>query len=174
MFKLNKKVITVSTLSLTLLCGGLVVGCTTKKNDNSGSNSQVEAPVKEINFRTLEEDINNSNLLTFKSMTMPVKDFPAFVDIQDKIEDGLASRAMISTQFQDIVVVKTSDVKATTDALNSYLKSDAVRPFADGYGGEENISTVQDAKVGSVGDYVYLVAAPHSEDIEELILNALK
>lgn len=174
MFNLNKKLLLISTLSLPLLFGSLFVGCTNQNNTDSSNSSQIQNTVKNVNFTDLEKTITESNLLTCKAMTLEAKDFPAFTDIQDKIESGYTSRALINVRFEDVVVVKTSDTKAVIDALNSYLKSDTVKLFADGYGSAENAKAVQNAKIEAVGDYVYFIAAPNANELEELILNSLK
>ena len=77
-------------------------------------------------------------------------------------------------KFDDVVLVKTSEPETVVEALNTYLKSDSVKLFKDGYGGEDNITAVQNAKVGNVGNYVYLVASTNSDKIETLILDSLK
>ena len=80
----------------------------------------------------------------------------------------------MNVKFEDVVLVKTSEPETVVEALNTYLKSDSVKLFEDGYGGEDNITAVQNAKVGNVGNYVYLVASTNSDKIETLILDSLK
>lgn len=166
---LNKKTLIASTLTLTVLCGALFVGCS---NNNQSNNNEVT--VKNVDLTSISSNLENSQLFATMNAPIPVKDFPAFEEIQNLIEDGFAYRALMNVKFEDVVLVKTSEPETVVEALNTYLKSDSVKLFKDGYGGEDNITAVQNAKVGNVGNYVYLVASTNSDKIETLILDSLK
>lgn len=176
MFKFNKKTLVLSTLSISLAAGALLVGCSsnteTPSNDNNTKN---ETTAKKVDLAKLESDIQNSGLLTFKSTTTNnIADFPALSEVADKVEEGFATMAMMNVQLQDIAVVKTTDTKALTDTLENYLNSQTMKMFGDGYGNETNISSAQNAKIGTVGEYVYFIAAPNTDKIEDLILSNLQ
>lgn len=166
--KFNNKTIVIPALALAILGGAFSIGCT--KN----SNTQAETQVKNVDLTKLSSDIETGEILNFMPMIQPAVDFPAFAEIQDKIVEGFASIAAMNVHFEDVVVVKTTDTDATIDALNNYLKSDTVKLYADGYGGEHNINSIQNAKIEAVGDYVYYIASPNVEKIETTILDYLK
>lgn len=175
MFKFNKKTLAISTLSLSLATGALLVGCSSNtETPAKDNNTKNEATAKKVDLAKLESDIQNSGLLTFKSTNANIADFPALCEVADKVEEGFANMAMMNVQLQDIAVVKTKDIKAITDALENYLKSHTIQMFGDGYGNEANISSVQNAKIGTVGEYVYFIAAPNTDKIEDLILSNLQ
>lgn len=166
----NKKTLVASTLVLTVLCGGLFVGC----SNNNEQSSNNEVAVKNVDLNALSSNLEQSNLFTVKCMTVPAKDFPAFLEIGDLIEEGFAITALMNVHFENVAVVKTQDPDAVVEAINTYLKSDSVRSFGDGYGREENITAVQNAKVAAIGNYVYFIATPNSDDIEKVVLDTLK
>jgi hypothetical protein len=58
-------------------------------------------------------------------------------------------------------------------AIEDY-KTDNLRMFADGYGGQDNATSVANSKLESVGDYVYFIAAPNANNIEAKILEMIK
>ena len=58
-------------------------------------------------------------------------------------------------------------------AIEEY-KTNNLRRFSDGYGGEENATAVADSILESVGDYVYFIATNNAKDIESKILEMIK
>ena len=57
-------------------------------------------------------------------------------------------------------------------AIEEY-KTNNLRRFSDGYGGEENATAVADSILESVGDYVYFIATNNAKDIESKILEMI-
>ena len=80
---------------------------------------------------------------------------------------------MINVKLQDVFVVKTDNVEKVKQAIEEY-KTNSLRMFADGYGGEDNATAVADSVLESVGDYVYFIATPNVKDIEAKILEMIK
>lgn len=153
-----KKLIALFSLVLTL---GLV-GCSSKSE------------VKDIPVSDIKSAINNETLLTIQPISdVDAKEFYAFENVKDDIKEGFVLQAMINVKLQDVFVVKTDNVEKVKQAIEDY-KTDSLRMFADGYGGEENATAVADSVLESVGDYVYFIATPNVKDIEAKILEMIK
>ena len=104
---------------------------------------------------------------------MDAKEFYVFENIKDNVKEGFVLQAMMNVKLQDVFVVKTDDVEKVKQAIEDY-KTNNLRMFADGYGGEDNATSVADSKLESVGDYVYFIAAPNANNIEAKILEMIK
>lgn len=153
-----KKLIALFSLVLTL---GLV-GCSSKSE------------VKDIPVSDIKSAINNETLLTIQPISdVDAKEFYAFENVKDDIKEGFVLQAMINVKLQDVFVVKTDNVEKVKQAIEEY-KTNSLRMFADGYGGEENATAVADSVLESVGDYVYFIATPNVKDIEAKILEMIK
>ena len=153
-----KKLIALFSLVLTL---GLV-GCSSKSE------------VKNISVSDIKSAINNETLLTIQPISdVDAKEFYAFENVKDDIKEGFVLQAMINVKLQDVFVVKTDNVEKVKQAIEEY-KTNSLRMFADGYGGEENATAVADSVLESVGDYVYFIATPNVKDIEAKILEMIK
>ena len=153
-----KKLIALFSLVLTL---GLV-GCSSKSE------------VKNISVSDIKSAINNETLLTIQPISdVDAKEFYAFENVKDDIKEGFVLQAMMNVKLQDVFVVKTDNVEKVKQAIEEY-KTNSLRMFADGYGGEENATAVADSVLESVGDYVYFIATPNVKDIEAKILEMIK
>lgn len=153
-----KKLIALFSLVLTL---GLV-GCSSKSE------------VKDIPVSDIKSAINNETFLTIQPISdVDAKEFYAFENVKDDIKEGFVLQAMINVKLQDVFVVKTDNVEKVKQAIEEY-KTNSLRMFADGYGGEENATAVADSVLESVGDYVYFIATPNVKDIEAKILEMIK
>ena len=153
-----KKLIALFSLVLTL---GLV-GCSSKSE------------VKDIPVSDIKSAINNETLLTIQPISdVDAKEFYAFENVKDDIKEGFVLQAMMNVKLQDVFVVKTDNVEKVKQAIEDY-KTDSLRMFANGYGGEENATAVADSVLESVGDYVYFIATPNVKDIEAKILEMIK
>jgi len=153
-----KKLVALFSLVLTL---GLV-GCSSKSE------------VKDVPVNDIKAAINNETLLPIQPVAdVDAKEFYAFENVKDNIKEGFVLQAMMNVKLQDVFVVKTDDVEKVKQAIEDY-KTNNLKMFADGYGGDENITSVADSKLESVGDYVYFIAAPNASDIEAKILEMIK
>ena len=153
-----KKLVALFSLVLTL---GLV-GCTSKSE------------VKDIPVSDIKSAINNETLLPIQPVTeVDAKEFYAFENVKDNIKEGFVLQAMMNVKLQDVFVVKTDDVEKVKQAIEDY-KTDSLRMFADGYGGQDNATSVANSKLESVGDYVYFIATPNVKDVEAKILEMIK
>ena len=153
-----KKLIALFSLVLTL---GLV-GCSSKSE------------VKDIPVSDIKSAINNETLLTIQPISdVDAKEFYAFENVKDDIKEGFVLQAMMNVKLQDVFVVKTDNVEKVKQAIEDY-KTDSLRMFANGYGGEENATAVADSVLESVGDYVYFIATNNAKDIESKILEMIK
>ena len=153
-----KKLIALLSLVLTL---GLV-GCSSKSE------------VKDIPVSDIKSAINNETLLPIQPIfDIDAKEFYVFENVKDDIKEGFVLQAMINVKLQDVFVVKTDNVEKVKQAIEEY-KTNSLRMFADGYGGEDNATAVADSVLESVGDYVYFIATPNVKDIEAKILEMIK
>ena len=135
----------IALFSLVLTLG--LVGCSSKSE------------VKDIPVSDIKSAINNETLLPIQPISdIDAKEFYVFENVKDDIKEGFVLQAMINVKLQDVFVVKT----------------DNVRRFSDGYGGEENATAVADSILESVGDYVYFIATNNAKDIESKILEMIK
>ena len=151
----------ITSLFLLVLTIGLV-GCSSKSE------------VKDIPVSDIKEPINNETLLTIQPISdVDAKEFYAFENVKDSIKEGFVLQAMINVKLQDVFVVKTDNVEKVKQAIEEY-KTNSLRMFADGYGGEDNATAVADSVLESVGDYVYFIATPNVKDIEAKILEMIK
>lgn len=150
-----------ASLFLLVLTIGLV-GCSSKSE------------VKDIPVSDIKEAINNETLLTIQPISdVDAKEFYAFENVKDSIKEGFVLQAMINVKLQDVFVIKTDDVEKVKQAIEEY-KTNSLRMFADGYGGEDNATAVADSVLENVGDYVYFIATPNVKDIEAKILEMIK
>ena len=151
----------ITSLFLLVLTIGLV-GCSSKSE------------VKDIPVSDIKEAINNETLLTIQPISdVDAKEFYAFENVKDSIKEGFVLQAMINVKLQDVFVVKTDNVEKVKQAIEEY-KTNSLRMFADGYGGEDKATAVADSVLESVGDYVYFIATPNVKDIEAKILEMIK
>jgi len=153
-----KKLVALFSLVLTL---GLV-GCSSKSE------------VKDVPVNDIKSAINNETLLPIQPVAdVDAKEFYAFENVKDNIKEGFVLQAMMNVKLQDVFVVKTDDAEKVKQAIEDY-KTNNLRMFADGYGGEDNAKAVADSVLESVGDYVYFIATPNVKDVEAKILEMIK
>lgn len=153
-----KKLLLVMSLFLTFA----LVGCSSKQE------------VKDISVEEIKNAINNEEFLPIQ----PVADMNAsenyiFESVKDKIQEGFTLQAMINVKLQDVFVIKTDDPEAVTKVIEEY-KTNNLRSFGDGYGGEENATSVSNSVLKTEGNYVYFIAAPKVSEIEAKILEMIK
>lgn len=157
-----------------------VVGCsktenlntnTDKTNQESVTNNTISSEQLYSEINSLVESENIFELPFLKNES--VKDLYFLSDVSDIIVDGIAYQAAMNVHIQDVIIVQTSDVDAVKNAFTDYLNSDAIRPYKDGYGGEHNITSIQNAIIGNVDNYAYLIAAPGATEIEKALLEKL-
>lgn len=133
-----------------------------------------KAEVKDVAVEDIKAAINNETLLSIQPVgELDAKEFYAFEDVKDSIKEGFVLQAMINVRLQDVFVVKTDESDKVKQAIEKY-KTESLRAFSDGYGGEDNATSVANSTIESVGDYVYFIAAPNVEEIEAKILEMIK
>ena len=153
-----KKLLALFSLILTI---GLV-GCSTTSK------------VKNIPVTDIKSAINNETLLTIQPVSdVDAKEFYLFENIKDNIKEGFVLQAMMNVKLQDVFVVKTDNVEKVKQIIEDY-KTNNLKMFADGYGGNDNATSVSDSVLESIGDYVYFIAAPNVKNIEAKILEMIK
>ena len=146
--------------SLVLSVG--LVGCSSKSE------------VKDVPVNDIMNAINNETLLP----TQPVAEAPAtesyiFESVKDSIKEGFVLQAMMNVKLQDVFVVKTDDIEKVKSAIETY-KENNLRMFADGYGGEDNITAATESILESKGNYVYFIATTNAKEIESKILEIIE
>lgn len=155
---MKKSVILLFALILTL---GLI-GCSKKSE------------VKDIPVSDIKSAINTESLLPIQPIAdIDAKEFHAFENVKDKIKEGFVIQALINVKLQDVFVVKTDDVDSVKKAIEDY-KSNSLKLFGDGYGGEENVDAVNNSILESKGNYVYFIATKKAKDIESKILEIIE
>lgn len=130
--------------------------------------------VKDVPVGDIKDTIMSKKLIDVEPLNdIDAKDFYGLESVKDKIDEGFMLGAMINVKLRDVIVVKTSDAEAVTKALEDY-KTNSLRMFADGYGGEDNIESVSNSILKTVGNYVYFIATPNASDIEAAILEVIE
>lgn len=130
--------------------------------------------VKNVNLEEVANTINTPELMNEQSvMVVDPKEHYLFEEVKDSIEDGFMIQAMINVKLNDVFVIKTSNPDAVMETIKKY-KEESLRSFGDGYGGEDNITSVANSKLEKVGNYVYFIATVNSEEIENKLLETLK
>lgn len=142
-----------------------LVGCSSESNESN---------VKDVPVNDIKEAILSEKLIDVEQLNeMDAKEFYGLESVKDKIDEGFMLGAMINVKLRDVIVVKTSDAEAVTKALEDY-KTNSLKMFADGYGGEDNIESVSNSILKTVGNYVYFIATPNASDIETAILKVIQ
>lgn len=153
-----KKLVSLFTLILAL---GLV-GCS-QKNE-----------VKDVPINDIKSAVNTESLLPIQPIAdVDAKEFHAFQKVKDKIKEGFVIQAMMNVKLQDVFVIKTDDVDSVKKTLEDY-KTNSLKMFADGYGGEDNVDAVRNSILASKGNYVYFIATKNAQDIESKILEIIE
>ena len=156
-----KKILLVLSLVLTFS----LVGCSSTNEFKNVSTSDVEKAVLE------------SGLLVENPMSADVMEFDYFNDVQDSIEEGFVSRAAMIVALEDVVFIKAVDEENAAKVLStleSYKQDMVMRPFADGYGKQENATRAANTIVEQKGKYVYLISADKVEDLQKVILDKIQ
>lgn len=157
-------------LLLTAVVAGVgMVGCV--KNDEP---VKQELTIKsDLSMTDVQKELRESGVLKESSFEQPAKEHWVFESVKDKIEDGFVSQAMINVRLQDVMLVKTTDMDAVEKAILKY-KDESLRSFADGYGGEENITAVADSKLVKKDGYVYFIATKNADEVEKKLLEIIE
>lgn len=130
--------------------------------------------IKDVPVSDIKEAIMSKKLIDVEPLNeMDARDFYGLESVKNKIDEGFMLGAMINVKLRDVIVVKTSDAAAVTKALEDY-KTNSLKMFGDGYGGEDNIKSVSNSILKTVGNYVYFIATPNAEDIELAILEIIE
>ena len=155
-----KKILIAFSLMFTLA----LVGCSSKNQ------------VKDVPVEDIKASINNETLLKAQPVEeIPAIDYYVFENVKDNIKEGFVLKASMNVKLQDVFVVKTDDVEKVKSAIQDYKDNDMnFKMFADGYGGEDNITAVADSILASKGDYVYFIATPNAKEIETKILEVIE
>ncbi|MGL5346885.1 MAG: DUF4358 domain-containing protein [Peptostreptococcaceae bacterium] len=153
----------------------LSVGCS-NKNDLENN------PQKHDN--KVEDVLNSINTPDYLSITetnefvnTPIKEYVAdeLNPVKDKLEDGFVLTYPLTNKLQEVIFIKTNDVKSVNEALENLITNNLkYKQFADGYGSEENITIMANSILNNKGNYVYFIAAPKAKDIENKILEIIK
>lgn len=160
--KLKKMMVAVA-----LLSGVAMVGC------NNNENVEQSLVKKDLVIDDVKSQMLESGLLKQNHQESLAKDYWVFDSVKDVIEDGFVSQAMINVKLQDVFFIKTTDVDAVEKVILDY-KEKSLRSFADGYGGEENITAVANSKLVKMDGYVYFIATENADEVEAKLLELIK
>lgn len=139
-----------------------LVGCSSKSK------------IKDVPVSDIKNTILSNKLLDVAPLDdIPASDFPALRSVKDYIDEGFMLGAMINVKLRNVIVVKTDKPEVVTKALEEY-KNNSLKLFADGYGGEDNVESVSNSILKTVGKYVYFIATPNASDIEKTILSVIQ
>ena len=156
-------------LAFSLMLALVLVGC------SSGSS---EPKVKDIPVDDIKAVVNTEALLPAQpTAELPASEYYALESVKDKFSEGFVLKAMLSTNYQDVFVVKANteeDVEAIKAVFEDYKTNDTnVKMFANGYGNADNIDIAANTIIGSQGNYVYFIAAKDSAAVETAILDTI-
>lgn len=133
----------------------------------TGCSKQDDLPL--LDKLEAEISINDLNL---ESETIDAKEHWIFRTQVNSIVEGFVSHSKTSDKLQDVIVVKTSDIKSTIDSIEKY-KSECLELYSKGFWGKDSESAANNLILNTKDDYVYFIATENSSDIEKKILKAL-
>ncbi|MDB8804685.1 DUF4358 domain-containing protein [Romboutsia sp. 1001216sp1] len=140
-----------------------LVGCSSK------------AEVKDVPVNDIKDAINNEATLPVQPVAdVDAKDFYIFESVKDNIQEGFVLQSMMNVNLQDVFVVKTDNVEKIKSAIDEYKNGDSFKMFADGYGGENNITAAANSILKNKGNYVYFIATNNAADVESKILKVIE
>lgn len=139
-----------------------LVGCSSKES------------IKDVPVSEIKDAILKNNVLDVEPLNdIPATEFHALSSVKNDIEEGFMLSAMINVKLRDVIVIKTDNTQVVLEALEKY-KDNSLKLFADGYGGEDNMESVSNSILKTVGNYVYFIATPNADEIEKVILNTIQ
>ncbi|MGL4877263.1 DUF4358 domain-containing protein [Paraclostridium dentum] len=145
-----------------LLFTFLLVGCSSKSD------------IKDVPVSEIKDAILKYNLLDVEPLNdIPASEFHALSSVKNDINEGFMLSAMINVKLRDIIVIKTDNPEVIIKTLEKY-KDNSLKLFADGYGGEDNMESVSNSILKTIGNYVYFIATPNADEIEKVILNTIQ
>lgn len=129
-----------------LLFTFLLVGCSSKSD------------IKDVPVSEIKDAILKNNLLDVDPLNdIPASEFHALSSVKNDINEGFMLSAMINVKLRDVIVIKTDNPEVIIKALEKY-KNNSLKLFADGYGGEDNMESVSNSILKTIGNYVYFIA----------------
>ncbi|GKZ10658.1 lipoprotein [Paraclostridium bifermentans] len=129
-----------------LLFTFLLVGCSSKSD------------IKDVPVSEIKDAILKNNLLDVDPLNdIPASEFHALSSVKNDINEGFMLSAMINVKLRDVIVIKTDNPEVIINALEKY-KNNSLKLFADGYGGEDNMESVSNSILKTIGNYVYFIA----------------
>lgn len=145
-----------------LLFTFLLAGCSSNSN------------IKDVPVSEIKDAILKNNLLDVEPLNdIPASEFHALSSVKNDMDEGFMLSAMINVKLRNIIVIKTDNNEVVLKALEKY-KSNSLKLFADGYGGEDNMESVSNSILKTIGNYVYFIATPNADKIEKVILNTIQ
>jgi hypothetical protein len=145
-----------------LLFTFLLVGCSSKSD------------IKDVPVIEIKDAILKNNLLDVDPLNnIPASEFHALSSVKNDINEGFMLSAMINVKLRDVIVIKTDNPEVVIKSLEKY-KNNSLKLFADGYGGEDNMESVSNSILKTIGNYVYFIATPNAYEIEKVILNTIQ
>lgn len=145
-----------------LLFTFLLVGCSSKSD------------VKDVPVSEIKDAILKNNLLDVDPLNdIPASEFHALSSVKNDINEGFMLSAMINVKLRDVIVIKTDNPEVIIKTLEKY-KNNSLKLFADGYGGEDNMESVSNSILKTIGNYVYFISTPNADEIENVILNTIQ
>jgi hypothetical protein len=145
-----------------LLFTFLLVGCSSKSD------------IKDVPVIEIKDAILKNNLLDVDPLNnIPASEFYALSSVKNDINEGFMLSAMINVKLRDVIVIKTDNPEVVIKSLEKY-KNNSLKLFADGYGGEDNMESVSNSILKTIGNYVYFIATPNAYEIEKVILNTIQ
>ncbi|MGL5643135.1 MAG: DUF4358 domain-containing protein, partial [Paraclostridium sp.] len=129
---------------------------------------------KDVPVSEIKDAILKNNLLDVDPLNdIPASEFHALSSVKNDINEGFMLSAMINVKLRDVIVIKTDNPEVVIKSLEKY-KNNSLKLFADGYGGEDNMESVSNSILKTIGNYVYFIATPNAYEIEKVILNTIQ
>lgn len=130
---------------------------------------------KNVSVSDIQHAIDKSNLLLEHTTTVDIIDSDFFNDIEELVEEGLVTTPTSSVHLEDIVLIKasTENIDVVFDEILSYKQNMIINTFGSGLGAEENEQIASNTIAQKKGNYIYLISAKNSKQIEEVILDEI-
>lgn len=130
---------------------------------------------KNISVSRIENAIEKSNLLLEHNTTTDILEEDFFNDVNELIEEGFITKPTSYVHLEDVIVIKAKSENIDTifEAVLSYKQNMIINTFGSGLSSEDNSKIASETITQKKGNYIYLISAKNSKEIEEEILDII-
>lgn len=140
----------------------ILVGCTSGEYKN-------------VSVSKIENAIENSHLLLEHSTTTDILEENFFNDVNEIIEEGFIIKPTSKVHLEDVIVIKakSENIDKIFEAVLSYKQNMIINTFGSGLSSKENSKVASETIAQKKGNYIYLISAKNSKEIENKILDVI-